>query len=490
MLQSDVRRLIALAAAGAVAGVGSTAFIVPFLAERSWTAEAFSPAVIHFHMPLPTEFTNFLVWGATAPGGLSSSYLGLSVLVYVSAGIFVGLSRTCRWDMRLLLAVFFGLAVCTLVLAGSYVRQALFTTFFVTAAASVGVQILLEAFSGFTALPVLILAAFLVDLGPTAIQPWVRPDMLPLQQAGAALAQAAAGSRVIETEYGPAGFFISVGPDSSPLNYARVQMLYGPHKMEATKGHNAMVAVLQIVQSDLNRTGSLSAETAGLLGIFNVGWIVGHQKSRMGLPAAVPGPVPDNVIGAHLRIAGATPFLVSGRLEQAAIPGDFGGPPFWQNDFLARTARAEGAEAAARTAFEAMHVDLPQLQAGQFLVQAMPDWGHAGGAAPRVKLVEYRVWPGRIRLVVESDGAGYLRLSHPFYPALHVTENGVAVRAVPDVFSMMVVPVRAGETDIEVVARASRLRVVSWWISLITVAGLFGALGAVYILRDRHVVLF
>jgi hypothetical protein len=491
MVKADVRRLIALAAAGAVVTVGSTAFVVPFLAEKSWTAEAFSPAVLHFHMPLPNEFYNFLVWGATAQGSLSSSYLGLSVLACVAAGVFLCLTRVCRRDMRLLLAVCIVLAVCTLLLGGSYVRQALFTMFFVTAAASVSVQILLEALPGLTALPVLILAAFLVDLGPTAIQPWVRPDMRPLQQAGAALEEAAAGSRVIETEYGPAGFFISVGPDSSPLNYARVQMLYGPHKMEASKGHNAMVAVLQIVQDDLNRTGSLRPDTAGLLGLYNVGWIVGHQKNRMGLPRTVPGTVPDDVIGAHLRIVGATPFLVSGRLDQAVMPADFGGPPFWQNDFLARTPRAEGAEAAAQTAFAAMQVDLPERQAAQFLVQTVPDWGHVSGAAPHARLVDYRVWPGRVRLVVESDGAGFLRLSHPFYPALHVTENGVAVQAVPDVFSMMVVPVRAGQTDIEVVARPSGLRVVCWWIYLIAALGLVGALVKINLLgKNRKHVLF
>jgi len=481
MLKADPRRLSALAAAGAVTVVCSTAFIVPFLAEKSWTAEAFSPAIIHFHVPLLTEFYNFSVWGATAQGSLSSSYLGLSVLACIAAGIFFSLNRACPGSMRRLLGLFVILAVCTLLLGGSYVRQALFTMFFITAAASVGVQILLEALPGFTALPLLLLVAFLLDLGPTAVQPWVRPDMRPLQQAGAALAYQAANARVIETEYGPTGFFISVGPDSSPLNYARVQMLYGPHKMEASKGHNAMVAVLQLAQNDLNRNGSLSSETAGLLGIYNVGWVVGHRKNRMGLPDAVPGTVPDDVIGPHLRIAGATPFLVSGRLQQASMPADFGGPPFWQNDFLARTARAEGAEAAAQTAFAAMQVDVPQRQAGQFLLQALPDWEHPSTTAPHAKLVDYRVWPGRVRLVVDSDGAGFLRLSHPFYPALHVTENGVAVQAVADVFSMMVVPIKAGQTDIEVVAQPSSLRIACWWISIMSAISLISALCALYI---------
>lgn len=476
MLHVPIRRLLALAAAGAVTALGSTAFIVPFLAEKSWTAEAFSPAVIHLHAPLPTEFYDFLVWGATAQGGLSSSYLGISVLALIAAGIYVSVKMPCRTEMRILLASFVVLALCTLPLAGSYVRQALFTTFFVTASASIGVQILLEAYPRFTALPLLILAGFMVDVGPTAVQPWVRPDMLPLQQAGDALARQAADARVIETELGPGGFFISVGPDSSPLNYARVQMLYGPHKMEATKGHNAMVAVLQLAQNDLNQSASLSADTAGLLATYNVGWIVGHQKTRMGLPRIVPGTVPEDVIGAHLRIANATPFLVSGRLQQAPMPPDFGGPPFWQNDFRAKTPRALGAETAARSEFTAMHVDLPNRQAAQFLLPALPGWQFSSATPPHAKLIDYRVSPGRVKLVIDADGPGYLRLSHPFYPALHVTENGRSVQAAPDVFSMMVVPLSAGQTDVEIFARPSTLRIVGFWITLICVSGLLGAL--------------
>jgi hypothetical protein len=158
------------------------------------------------------------------------------------------------------------------------------------------------------------------------------------------------------------------------------------------------------------------------------------------------------------------------------MPPDFGGPPFWQNDFRAKTPRALGAETAARSEFTAMHVDLPNRQAAQFLLPALPGWQFSSATPPHAKLIDYRVSPGRVKLVIDSDGPGYLRLSHPFYPALHVTENGKNVQAAPDVFSMMVVPLSAGQTDIEIFARPSTLRIVGFWITLICVFGLLGAL--------------
>jgi hypothetical protein len=455
-------RAEALLVAGLIITVSSTYFIVPFLAEKSWTAEPFSSAIISLHIPTSRELYDFVAWGATGKGSDASSYLGISVLAVLLAGALASLrAAACREQVRRFLALFAAIALLTLPLAGSYVRQALFTTFFIAAAAATAVQILIEAFPSRTGLPVLILAVFLADVGPTAVQPWVRPDMRSLERAGAALAERAPAERVIETEYGPGGFFISVGPDSSPLHFARVQMLYGPHKMDATKAHNAMVAVLQMVQDDLDRTGSLDSGTAGLVSLYNVGWLVGHQRNRMGLPATVPGIVADDVIGAHLRIATAAPFVASGRLLPTQMPDEFGGFPYWQEDFLARSPRTLDAKQAAREAYEKMEVDLAQRQAAAILVQKMPDgneWPQGSNEPPLVELLDYRVDPGHVRLVVNADRPGFLRLSHPFYPTLHVTENGRTIGPVPDVFSMMVVPLQAGRTDIEVVAIPSVLR--------------------------------
>jgi hypothetical protein len=324
-------RLLPLALAGLVVTVGSTYFVVPFLAEKSWTGEDFASAIIAPHAPTWRELHNFVAWGATGTGSDASSYLGLSVLAVILAGAAASLRPGPRpTGARMLLGMFAALAVGTLVLEGSYVRQALFTTFFVCAAGAAAAQVLTEAFPARAALPLGLLLAFLLDVGPTAVQPWTRPDMRSLERAGYALAARAAGQRVLEAVYTPTGFSVSVGPDSSPLHYARVQMLYGVHKMEATKAHNAMVAVLKLAEDDLNDSGTLRPDTVGLLSLYNVGWLVGRERDRMGLPASIAGAVADDAIGAHLRIPTATPVLASGRLAATPEPAAFIGPPYGQ----------------------------------------------------------------------------------------------------------------------------------------------------------------
>ena len=84
----------------------------------------------------------------------------------------------------------------------------------------------------------------------------------------------------------------------------------------------------------------------------------------------------------------------------------------------------------------------------------------------------YRVDPGRVRLTVLSDRAGYLRLAHPIYPTETITRNGEPGAAVGDVFSFIVLPIEAGRNDIEVSAHPSLLRRVCFGVTVATVLGL------------------
>jgi hypothetical protein len=471
-----VRPLTALGAGGAAIGVASVYFIVPFLAEKSWTADDFPAGVVGLHMP---DFAHMLIWGGAGQGQDYAAYLGLSVVGCAVSGIAAIARGPVTAATRRFWAMFGVLALASLVLTGAYVRDGIFTVFFVSAAAAVAVQAWGEAAPARRRVPAFVFVVFLVDIGPTALQPWVRPDLAPLARAGAYLAQCAPAQRVLEVQFNKGHPQILVGPDASPLLYARVQMLYGPHKMDATRGHNAMVAVSKLAEADFARSGRLQPETSGLLSLYNVGWIVGLDGSRMGLPASWPDTVTDPVLGRVARIATATPFLVSGSTKRVPFPVAFGGPPLWNKHFLDGSAKAAETEAVA--AWRHMGVDLASRQAAVFLLAdgpAMPAWARreTGDAAPRTQLLDYRVAPGRVHLAVMASGRGDIRLAHPMFPTLNVTVDGQAVQAAADVFSMMVLPLHAGRNDIDVVAGVSPLRRLCFWVTAAASAMLTGAL--------------
>jgi hypothetical protein len=455
----------------AVILIGSAFFLLPFVAERSWTAEGdFSQPLIALQWPRARELLNYLIWDRAGTGPVYTAYLGLSVLACALAGAPFAL-RARREPAARLWIIATALAVASLFLVGIYVRPGVFTFTFVCIAAAASVQLLQAACPTFTRLPVLILALFIVDAGPGAIQPFTRTDMQGIARAGEALAERAADARVLQVTP-DSDALVSVGPDSTPLHYARVQMLHGPHKPDATRAHNGLAAALGLVGGDLAAHDTLGAQSRLYLGMLNVGWVVGVDGPRMGLPVRFAGAEPDPVLGRYWRIPDPTPALASGRLQQADRPGSFAAGPLWNGDLAQPAGRA--AEADFSALVNRMGVDLAHRQAEQFLVPVMPQgaaWP-AEGPSPDIQLTGYEVDPGRVRLTVQADRAGLLRLAHPIYPTETITRNGAPVAAVGDVFSFIVLPIEAGRNDIEVSAHPSLLRRVCFGVTVATVLGL------------------
>jgi hypothetical protein len=454
----------------AVILLGSAFFLLPFALERAWTAEGdLSQPLIALRWPRSSELLNFLVWDRAGTGPVYTAYVGLSVIGCALAGAPLAL-RAPRDPAGRLWIMAAALAVLSLFLTGIYVRPGAFTFSFLCIAAAASVQLLQTAFPEFTRLPVVIFAVFIIDVGPSAIQPFTRTDMGGIARAGEALADRAGGERALQVT--PGDELVSVGPDSTPLHYARVQMLHGPHKPDATKAHNAVAAALGLVGDDLAAHDALSPQSRLYLAMLNVGWVVGVDGPHMGLPARFTGAESDPVLGHYWRIPDPTPVLASGRLEQVARPASFVGVPFWHSDLSQPAGRA--AEADFSALVKRMDVDLARRQAAEFLVPAVPQgaaWP-APGPAPDIQLMNYRVDPGRVRMTVQSDRVGLLRLAHPIYPTETITRNGEPVAAVGDVFSFIVLPIEAGRNDIEVSAHPSLLRRVCFGVTVATVLGL------------------
>ena len=166
------------------------------------------------------------------------------------------------------------------------------------------------------------------------MQPFTRTDARGVEDAGKLLAKRAANERVLQVSPS-SDYLISVGPNSTPLNYARVQVLHGPHKPDATRAHNGIVATLDLVADDLAATNRLGPQSRLLLGMLNVGWVVGVDGLRMGLPPRFPDTIADPVLGPYWRLPEATPVLASGHFELAERPASFDAAPFWNGSFAA-----------------------------------------------------------------------------------------------------------------------------------------------------------
>jgi hypothetical protein len=458
--------------AAAVIALGSTYFLVPFALEQKWSAEGvLSQPLFSLVWPRPGELVNYVVWGRAGAGPVYTAYIGLSIIACALAGAPLAL-RARRGAAARLWLIAAALTVLSLFLAGLYVRPSGFTFTFLCIAAAATVQLLLQAFPARAWIPTLIFAAFVIDAAPGALQPFTRTDLRGIERAGEVLTERAATERVLQVTPG-SEFLISVGPDSTPLHYARVQMLHGPHKPDATRAHNGIVAALDLVADDLAAGNALGPQSRTLLGMLNVGWVVGVDGLRMGLPPRFAGTIADPVLGPYWRLPEATPVLASGRFELAERPASFDGVPFWNGSFSEPAGRAAKAEVVALVG--RMGVHLAHRQAAAILVAALPQgppWPTAAAPAPAIELDAYSVEPGRVRLTVTADRAGPLRLAHPIHPTVTVLRNGEPVATIGDVFSFIVLPIEAGRNDIEITASPSLLRRVCLAITAATVAGL------------------
>jgi hypothetical protein len=469
----------ALTAAAMCSAVGSVYFLLPFALERGMTADDFSAgSLMTATWPSVATLRNFVVWNGFGSGPVYAAYVGLPMLLCVTAGGYTiwAKPRAVWRPLRLSYWLMLSLAFMTLVLRGAYVREATFTFFFLCVAAGLGLEMVARAMPRHGGLLAAVFVLTLLDAGPLAIQPWTRSDLVPFAEAGEYLANLAPDTRVIEVGTVDGKPYVSDDPALSPVAYGRLQILMGPHKQDATKAHNGFAALLKIVQQDLRAKQHLEPATRAMLAAANVGWIVGTNAKSMGLPDDFTGTVTDPVLGAYLRIPEATPYLASGRLELTDRPAPFDAAPFWDIAFDHQSDASTAAMAAMAAINARMRPDPATRQAAAILVPMRPltlGWDtEREGQAPAVRLVSYAVEPGTVRLLVESDRDGFIRLAHPLGLGAQVTQDGRFVTPLTDVQSLIVLPLHAGQNDFVIAPMPSRLRRLSFWVTVGMLAGL------------------
>jgi hypothetical protein len=451
-----------LAVAGALGVVSAAVAVLPVLAEAGSVMIEPGSALLQFRVPAPGRLLNLLRWSnaRTTWGTDYWTYLGLGAIAFGLAGIFAAATGRLSGSVR---ATGLGACLCLplcLTMHNPVVRDVIFLLFFVSLLAACGLEWLVAAgiLRGRGLLAACVLA--LADLASTSVQPVARNDKGFLIEAGRELERVAGDQRVLEMNVSASGeLSADIGPDASPLSYfATVQRIAGNHNMAATRLHNFLVVAAKRAEADLRRTGSLSEETARLLGLFNVRRIICHSPIANGCPAPIRSNAADPALGPFIDVP-ATPLLFSTRLVPLPRRPGLAKPMLWAEDFGGeRRPRIAGIEAFLA---EFARTEAPEISrkvaAAIPVAGACDPCGAPGPAAPPV-IRAYRVGLDRVALDVELGEPGFVQLAHPWFPSTSVTVNGKAVEPIRGALDLLVLPLPSGLSAIRLQDRLTPAR--------------------------------
>jgi hypothetical protein len=375
------------------------------------------------------------------------------------------------------------LAVGSLFLAVSDVRQTIFTLFFVLLAVACVLQQIVIRWPHSRAWCGWLLIFALAESIILGAKPYLRPDMLPLQRAGEHLAANFSHTRVAEVVHSNSrGLVVPIGPDASAVHLSRVQMLRGAHQFDATPALNPMVSVLRTLNNDIQQ-GRVRDDTYNLLQMYNVGVIIGYRGNAMGVPVMLAN-AQTPPLGQYRLLPYATPILASGRLQRVPMPQILRDPPLWIDYFDKNTPSAANALQQVEHFYNAMQVNIVQRTAAQFLVPQLPT-DTVVGMPPHITLHSYNVTPSTVHINFTANKAGFVRLAHPITPAHVVRLNNTIVQPLSDVFAMPVLAMPQGDSQIDITVQPTNMRLYCGLITLIVVLQLLWAMAPIKYLRIR-----
>ena len=462
--------LQAFVGAGLLVVPGVVYFVLPFMLEGKWTAAPeLLDGTFRLAIPDPELLSAYLTWGKYGLGPLYGAYLGYGLL---GLALLVPLFRW-QWMSSPVRRIWLALALMAglcLFLRGSYVRESLLLALVLVPMAMLGLGALMakqqHRLGGF------LMVFLLLEAAGLSVQPWLRLDQGYLLERSAWLNGNLRDSRIVEIRGGEA----TGGPNTSPLQYQRVQSLHGPHKMDAAPAHNAVMTALSLTQEAINTHGyALDREALDALGLFNAGMLVSPAREGLG---AGPGLEQNAILGGYRVIADHSPVLWAPRLVPLPPAAWNRGNDIWlvaDVDLSAHKADMRELLALMRPDYKgrtAAAIAVQEGIAGQVteLAQAEP------GVVADVQLESYEVGQSSVSLNLRVSAKGFVRIAHPYSRFGDVSLNGAHIAAVPDITGMIVVPVGPGLSSITIVWRPTLLRTVCFWISMATIFGMLAVL--------------
>jgi len=460
-----------LATAGLFGVAIATVAILPILTESGWVMLLPESRMFSINIPTAQRLFNLVMWrnNRTTWGMDYWAYLGIVLVGLALTGIIAALrDRFATERGRLVLAVFPCLAL-SFFLANPVVRDIMFLLFFMVILGGIGADAVRAWLPGWPRAGLVIMLVLLLDLSSTAIQPVARNDKQFMIDAGRYLEATAPNERVMEVRIDADGSASAdIGPDAGPISYeSMVQRIAGHHNMAATLVHNYAETAVKMAEADLGRDGTLSPRSAELLALFNVSRIFCTTSIASGCPQRFVPVLVEGPLGAVVRVPAATPVLFSRRLIAMAARPELDKPMLWLEEFTSANPRVEQLSDYLRRYLDALQPDWPERSASALPVLAVPR-EQMDTAAPGVwhaRLDAYAVSLGKVTATVTVDGPGYVQLSHPWFPGNVVRVNGVVVRPIESALHLIVVPLQAGGSSIEITPSVTPVRVLSAGIS-------------------------
>lgn len=457
-----------LVTAGLLGTAISTVAVLPIIAEAGWVMIQPECAMFSLHLPTLQRLLHLVMWrnSRTTWGTDYWAYLGIVLIGLAVVGVVAAVRDWFAAERgRLVLAVLPCLAL-SFFLANPVVRDIMFLLFFTAILGGIGAAAVCERLAAWPRAGLVLMVVLLLDLSSTAIQPVARNDKQFLIDAGRYLEATAPNERVMQLAIDSEGNLDGdMGPDGGPISYeSTVQRIAGHHNMAATLVHNAAESAVKLAEADLTRSGTLSPESADLLALFNVSRIHCSNSTANGCPDRFTPTVVDGPLGRVVRIPFATPVLFSRRLIVMAPHADLDKPMLWPWDFTSDNPRIAALSGL-------LH---------RYLQEAKPDWStrtaeslpvFAGGREPpettgsaawHPRLLEYAVSLETVTAVVAVDSPGYVQLAHPWFPSNVVRVNGATVMPIEGALHLVVVPLPAGTSRIEITPSITPVR----WLSL------------------------
>ncbi len=463
-----------LATAGALGAAMSAIAVLPVLREAGWVMLEPGGAMFHLQVPSMARLLQLVTWRNTRTtwGTDYWAYLGMVTIGLALCGLAAGLRHPWATQGRLVLAVLPCLAL-SFFLANPVVRDVMFLLFFVAVLAAIGAEALVTRLAGWPRARLAVMGLLLLDLTSTSVQPVARNDKEFGVAAGRYLERVAPDQRVMEVALDAAGRSVGiVGPVGPVLSYAAtVQRIAGNHNMAATHVHNDAETAVTLAARDLREHGTLSAQSRQLLALFNVARIVCDSSVAEGCPATFGPLVADGPLGGVVAIGDASPVLFSRRLSLLAPSDALDKPMFWSEDLVDSNPRFVRVEAFLRAYLDAARPDFRTRQAASLPVAALPP-GQAdpvGATSWTPRLTGYTVSLETVTATIEADQPGYVQLAHPWFPASIVRVNGVEVTPLQGALHLMVVPIAAGGSQIEITSRTTSIRLVAAAVSAMAV---------------------
>jgi hypothetical protein len=233
--------------------------------------------------------------------------------------------------------------------------------------------------------------------------------------------------------------------------------------------HNYVAAVVKQAENDLQVQHGLSEASIRMLALINVGWIINDTGTGLGFSEQYTQAVPAGALGRAIPVPGALPVVFSNKLEHRQPEKSLDKPVFWDEEFIPPYSdRATQAD----NYVKRLITEMGPVQASNnvekiFVRDDLPASMKDGSGEILARVSEYKVGIDHLVIKLESDGAGWARLAHAWYPALHVTLNGATIHAMQDVMGQIVVPVNPGINEYSVTPTLTSIRHITLWISIV-----------------------